>query len=224
MDVHTTTLKLDDYRKGYYPECLDDAVSILVSQKENFIPAGFDGMAINVAEAQIIDAENNGNGIQAEILKREFIKQIEHYKTQISPMIRGLHKWGHSGYTTAYVHSQGNHNEAITIPRMKNFQFEISPHNFDWGFTGRLLTDGKNDFMERLSIECSIYDAYDLANYISPKSVFAKMKNGTFKLLRKGHQDIDKTFKIDNTGGNTPILFLIMTIIIMEKKYFWILV
>lgn len=193
MDTHVTTIRLDDCRNGSYPACLDDAVSILLSQRENFIPAGLDGMAINVAEAQIRSAENSGDVIQAEILRREFVRGIEEYKTQIGAMIRGLYRFGHSGYTTAYMHSLDDAKGAVVIPEMRNFQFEIFPYTFDWGFTGRVLTDGKDDFHERLNVECSIYDAYDLATYMNPKSVFARMQDGTFKLLRKGHDDACET-------------------------------
>ncbi|PLW80037.1 hypothetical protein C0585_05095 [Candidatus Woesearchaeota archaeon] len=206
MNVHSTTLKPDDYRKGSYPIGLDDAASILVSQMGDAIPISADVMGPAILEKQIIDQRRKGNELHSKVLENDYVKLIESYRTQINSMMFGLQRNGYSGYNTFYMLSQ-NPESSIVVPKERNFQFEIFPHSFDLGLTGRVLTDGKDDFLEDLNVECSIYDAYDLASMIGSKSLFARMKDGTVRLLKTDRNSVGEHKKINNCDERKNITF-----------------
>ena len=210
MESKATTLNLDEYRKGYYPSCLDDAVSIIVSQERNSLGFGTDiGMFFQYEDA-IKACEEKGDFYQARLLEQKATKFIDEEIINIDKRLLGMQNFGViSGYIAAFTHaSKLQKNKAsIAKPELESAQFEIFPHTFNLGYTGRLLTDGTNTFNEELHVNCSIYDAFDLAKNLTSKSILARMKDGSLKLLKKGSDRVGDYKTIKTIEDEVTIIF-----------------
>jgi len=183
LQVHTTYIKDPIGKSGKFPTALREAESLLVQERSNFVPIYMPSSAMNVLESTVSQPE-------------EARESIEAFKGNVKKLVYGMLDWGSETFGTGIILSKDLDSQipAITIPKESGYSFEFKPKAFNLGLTGRLLEDdGGQRYQERLILICDIYDAYNLASFISPEKIVAVLKDGRKLLINYKNNEVGPT-------------------------------
>lgn len=163
-----------------YPIALRDARAVLVSERAHVLPHYACDTPIHSGTADAADADQDS--FDHGQLRERNRPLFQSLRTP-SNLISGLHEWGSDNpivVASIISHDQSSAEPAVTTAQVPGFSYLITPKSFDLGLTGRLLQDesGKH-YAERLRVETTIYDAFDLAIDAGARTVVAVMADGT---------------------------------------------
>jgi hypothetical protein len=196
LPIHKTVLKVQV--GGDYPVALRDASAILVEEQPNLVPLYAPGMMMNALEAQSIRARELGE-YEGKVAAENANKTIEAFKGVIRNMLVGMKEWGPEAYINGLLLSNDldSPDPAVTKPENSNFSFQFRPKIVDLGLTGRLLEDDQGQrHQEKLALECSIYDAYDLATTMSPQRIVMVDKDGRERVVYAKDKPVGETEEV----------------------------
>jgi len=209
LPTHRTELRDVGFRSIEYPIALRDAVSLLIEERQNFVPIYMPGKNMNLLDARVIEAESRDN-VDAELEGRAATLTINSFRGQIIDMLKGMKEWGTFAYVQGISLSRdlATSNPTITKPEDPRFSFKFRPKTFDLGLTGRLLEDARgNRFQESLSLDCSIYDAFDLALELSPQRIVAVDAQGKHIVVYEDDKYIGRVEAVQNQNGRLHYVF-----------------
>ncbi len=223
LPVHNTLIRGAGLRYSKYPVGLRDAVSLLIEERQNFVPIYMPGSVMNLLEAKIVEAESKDE-VDAELEGRTSALTINSFRGQIIDMLKGMKEYGTFTYIQGVVLSRdlATSNPAIVKPKGTGFSFEFRPKTFDLGLTGRLFEDGMgNRFQENLSLDCSIYDAFDLALEFSPQRIVAVDARGKHIVVYEDDKYIGKMEAVQNPNGRINYVFTQNQLDEMRRQISW---
>lgn len=195
MKRHRNVLKDFMPKYGEYPRILNDARSIHVEERHNFIPTYMDGMAVNMLEYHVKCAENYG---QAEgcIEAQKARNSIDSIRGNVNQLVYGMHRDGDDGYPTLMVITDdlNSSDPAISKSKIPGMDFKIKPKCFELGLTGRILEDNSGErYNDSLSIELDLFDAFDFAKDIRPARILSENSDGKLHIIYEDGKIIDDT-------------------------------
>ena len=202
---HETRLSTEP-RRNYYPSALRDAAELLVEEQPNLVPVYLPHNMMNFIEAVCIDAERGGE--EAGLRKLNAVREIDVTRGNLKQFLRGMKEYGTFNILEGMFLSRDFYSDdpAISSPDDPRFSFRLKPKQFDLGLTGRLLEDGSGKrFQERLVLEASIYDAFDLAETICPKRIVAVDRQGREIVVYENHKAIGKLGKSEKGKSRRDI-------------------
>ncbi|TAL60009.1 MAG: hypothetical protein EPN88_16495 [Bacteroidetes bacterium] len=206
--VHETVLP-ESSPSGEYPVALKDAKSVLVQERENFMPIYMPAPAINNLEARVKRARALGmikEGGVKDIVERA----IGEFRGGASQMISGMIEWGQERFVYGVLLSNDiySSDSAVGIPDDPSYSFEFKPKTFRLGLTGRYLLDDRRQVHEEaLLLPATIYDAYNMAVSLSPARVVAVDSAGNEEVVYDNNRAVGRTEKFE--GNPRRLLYVL---------------
>lgn len=199
--IHETILP-ESSPHGEYPVALRNAKSILMQERDNFMPIYMPAPAINELEARIERAK------QLHMIKDGGVtdlaeQAIREFKGGASQMISGMIEWGPERFVYGILLSNNiySSDSAVGIPKNPTYSFEFKPKTFRLGLTGRyLLDENRRVHEEALLLPTTIYDAYEMAVSLSPARVVAVDSAGNEEVVYDNDRAVERIERFEGSS------------------------